>query len=280
MNRVQRERIQSIQQTVLAWYECNRRDLPWRSTTDPYAILVSEVMLQQTQVNRVVPMYRVFLAEFPTVQSLAAAMPAAVIRAWKGLGYNRRALNLQKAAKEIVQRYGGVFPSTIDELRQLPGLGAYTAGAVATFAFGAVEPAVDVNVRRFIDHFLPKRTKRTEKDYMAAARSLVPEDRPREWLSTVMDYTSLVIRKNKISRSARNDKRKNTAEPFVGSNRYLRGQVIDRLRERAHTHQELVRRVANPVEAPREAFEKVLDGLVRDGMIDQRCDVFQLTGDS
>jgi A/G-specific adenine glycosylase len=133
---------------VLAWYRGNGRDLPWRRTRDPYAILVSEIMLQQTQVSRVVPRWTAWLERWPTVESLAAAASADVIRAWSGLGYNRRALSLQRAARVVVERGG--FPDTYEELLELPGVGPYTASAVACFAFDEQRTALDTNVRRVL----------------------------------------------------------------------------------------------------------------------------------
>jgi A/G-specific adenine glycosylase len=133
---------------VLTWYSQTGRDLPWRTTRDPYAILVSEVMLQQTQVPRVVPRYLEWLARWPTVESLAAAAPGDVIRAWEGLGYNRRAVNLHRCARRIVELGG--FPRETAELRRLPGVGPYTAAAIACFAFGAQIAAPDVNARRVL----------------------------------------------------------------------------------------------------------------------------------
>jgi A/G-specific adenine glycosylase len=131
-----------VERALLAWYEANRRDLPWRRTRDPYAILVSEVMLQQTQASRVVPRYLAWLERWPTADALAAASSADVIRAWQGLGYNRRALNLHRAAQTVA---AAGWP---DDLTQLPGVGAYTAAAVRSFAFGEPVLPVDTNVRR------------------------------------------------------------------------------------------------------------------------------------
>jgi A/G-specific adenine glycosylase len=134
-----------VQETLLAWYAENGRDLPWRRTRDPYAILVSEVMLQQTQVARVVPRWEDWLARWPTVEALAAASPADVIRAWQGLGYNRRAVNLHRAARVVA---GRGWP---DDLTELPGVGRYTADAVGLFAFGRPVLPVDVNIRRVLE---------------------------------------------------------------------------------------------------------------------------------
>ena len=117
------DKVAAIQAALLAWFAANRRDLPWRHTRDPYAILVSEVMLQQTQVDRVVPYYLGWLEAFPTIEALAEAPTAEVIRRWSGLGYNRRAVNLQRTAQAVVRDHGGIFPSTVDDLRSLPGIG-------------------------------------------------------------------------------------------------------------------------------------------------------------
>jgi len=141
------------QEAILAWYSQNGRDLPWRRTRDPYAILVSEVMLQQTQVARVVPRYLDWLDRWPTVEALAAASPAEVIRAWSGLGYNRRAVNLHRCAQAVAARGG--FPAEPDELRKLPGIGPYTAAAVACFAFGAQIAAPDTNALRVLERAFP-----------------------------------------------------------------------------------------------------------------------------
>jgi A/G-specific adenine glycosylase len=131
-----------VEQLLLAWYAEHRRDLPWRRTRDPYAILLSEVMLQQTQVERVVPRYLAWLERWPTAAALASASPADVIRAWQGLGYNRRGLNLHRAARQIA---ASGWP---DDLTELPGVGPYTAAAIANFAFGRGELPVDTNVQR------------------------------------------------------------------------------------------------------------------------------------
>ena len=139
---------EKTQGSLQAWYDRNRRDLPWRRTRDPYAILVSEVMLQQTQVSRVLPRYEAWLERWPTVESLAGADLSDVIRAWDGLGYNRRAVSLHRCATAVAARGG--FPREPAELERLPGIGPYTAAAVACFAFGAQVAAPDTNARRVL----------------------------------------------------------------------------------------------------------------------------------
>jgi A/G-specific adenine glycosylase len=139
---------------LLAWYAEEARDFPWRKTRDPYQILVAEVMLQQTGVGRVLPVYDVFLTEFPTLKVLADASTADVIRAWQGMGYNRRAVNLQRAARAIIAEHGGVVPQDVDTLLRLPGVGPYTAAAVSCFAFLQPVAVVDTNIRLVLGRLL------------------------------------------------------------------------------------------------------------------------------
>jgi endonuclease III len=142
------QKVGAVQAAVLAWYRSGHRDLPWRRTRDPYAVLVSEIMLQQTQVDRVIPKYQAFLAQYPTLQALAAAPRAEVIRNWAPLGYNLRAVRLHDIAQQAVAQFGGELPKTMDGLRSLRGIGRYTAAAVACFAHGQAEALLDTNVRR------------------------------------------------------------------------------------------------------------------------------------
>ena len=145
-----------FQRSLLAWYRRHRRDLPWRGTRDPYHILVSEIMLQQTQVERVVPKYRQFLERYPTLEALAEAQPAAVRKLWYPLGYNVRPVHLHAIAREAVARYGGSLPEDGEALSRLPGVGRYTAGALLSFAFGRDAPLVDTNVRARPRPHLPR----------------------------------------------------------------------------------------------------------------------------
>lgn len=143
-----------FRQGLLRWYERNKRDLPWRRTDDPYAIWLSEIMLQQTTVPTVERRFAAFLDEFPTIAALAAADERAVLRAWEGLGYYRRARQLHQAAREIVQRHGGAFPRQLDTIRSLPGIGRYTAGAIASIAFDTPAPILEANTQRLFARLL------------------------------------------------------------------------------------------------------------------------------
>ncbi len=140
----------ALRRALLVWFHCHRRDLPWRRTRDPYAVWLSEIMLQQTRVETVIDYYTRFLERFPTVESLAAAHEDEILKLWEGLGYYSRALNLHKTAKAVTGHYKGVFPGSVEELRQLPGIGRYTAGAIASIAFGVKAPVLDGNVKRVL----------------------------------------------------------------------------------------------------------------------------------
>jgi A/G-specific adenine glycosylase len=145
---------QDFTQRLLAWFDCHKRPMPWRETTDPYAIWISETMLQQTQVATVIPYYHRFLEKFPTLAALAGAELSEVLALWAGLGYYRRAKNLHAAAREVVERFSGVLPQTVEELMTLPGIGRYTAGAVASIAFQKKAPVLDGNVSRVLARIL------------------------------------------------------------------------------------------------------------------------------
>ena len=147
---VKNKRIEAIQAALLGWYEKHRRDLPWRRTADPYAIWVSEIMLQQTQVATVIPYFDRFMKKFPDVRRLAGAELGEVLKLWEGLGYYSRARNFYRAAGKVVADFGGTIPSSVEELRTLPGIGRYTAGAIASIAFGLDEPVLDGNVERVL----------------------------------------------------------------------------------------------------------------------------------
>ncbi len=186
----------TIQARLLTWFAERGRDLPWRRTRDPYQVLVSEMMLQQTQVERVIPKYLAFLAAFPTLAELAAAPTAEVIRLWQGLGYNRRAVNLQRAARAVLDEHGGVFPREVEALRRLPGVGPYTAGAVACFAFEQDVAFMDTNIRRALRRVMVGPDGATpepgERELLALGQALVPAGRGWAWNQAIMELGALV----------------------------------------------------------------------------------------
>ena len=181
----------SFTQTILAWYDQGHRDLPWRRTKDPYRIWVSEIMLQQTRAETVVSYYERFLARYPAVRDLADAPEEELLKAWEGLGYYSRARSLQKAAKEIVARYGGQLPADLEKLRALPGIGDYTAGAIASIAFGIPAAAVDGNVERVLCRWDAIKdevgTPAVRRQIAARAQALVPPDRPGAFANAMME---------------------------------------------------------------------------------------------
>jgi A/G-specific adenine glycosylase len=184
-----------LQTALLAWFAQSARDLPWRHTRDPYHILVSEVMLQQTQVDRVIPKYHAFLAAFPTLEALADAPTSEVIRLWAGLGYNRRAVNLQRAARAVRDKHGGAFPPTVEALVALPGIGPYTAGAVACFAFEQDVAFMDTNIRRVLRRALvgPDGQEPAPKDreLLELGAALVPPGQGWAWNQAIMELGAL-----------------------------------------------------------------------------------------
>jgi A/G-specific adenine glycosylase len=170
---------------LLRWYDCHKRDLPWRRSREPYRVWLSEIMLQQTRVAVVIEYYRRFLKRFPTVHELAKARTASVLAAWSGLGYYRRALMLHAAAKKIVGQHGGEFPRTSQELRVLPGVGRYTAGAIASIACGEAVAALDGNVARVLQRIQGRRADR--KQLWQVAENLVSRSRPGDFNQAMME---------------------------------------------------------------------------------------------
>lgn len=269
---------------LLRWYEPRRRAYPWRRTTDPYAVLVSEVMLQQTQAARVVRAFERFLSAFPTIVDLAAASTSEVLTAWDGLGYNRRAVALQRAAREIVERHGGRVPSDPAELRRLHGVGRYTAAAVASIAFGVPVAAVDTNVRRVAARTFAG----SDRGVDELASAWVHRARPGEWNQALMDLgreicrpvprcTACPIRRSCASASGserpepERTARERTAargEPaFAGSFRQLRGAIVRELRiARSASIASLAAATGRPMpEVHRAVASLARDGLVQAG---------------
>jgi A/G-specific adenine glycosylase len=247
-------KIAAVRAGLLAWFAANARDLPWRRTREPYRILVSEVMLQQTQVDRVVPYYEAFLDRFPTVRALAEAPTAEVIRLWSGLGYNRRAVNLQRTARYVVDERGGEFPRDAEGLRKLPGVGPYTAGAIAAFAYEEDAAFVDTNMRRvlhrvFVGSDVPAPTA-SERLVLAIAAAAIPAGQGWEWNQALIEFGALHCTARKplcvvcplqaecrafprvLSDLATLPKgvRLKREAPYAGSTRYYRGRVIETLR--------------------------------------------------
>ena len=188
------EKIASFQEKLLAWYDKEKRDLPWRHSNNPYHIWVSEIMLQQTRVDTVIPYYHRFLETFPTIESLANAPEESLLKVWEGLGYYSRVRNMQKAAQQIIDQYSGEFPSTMEEIQTLKGIGPYTAGAIASIAFNLPEPAVDGNLMRVISRLfeigLDIGNPTNRKVFQAVAEKIISKERPGDFNQALMDLGS------------------------------------------------------------------------------------------
>lgn len=238
-----------IQERLLDWYQRNQRTLPWRDVVDPYAVLVSEIMLQQTGVDRVRPIYERFLSEFPTFEALARAPRVQVLRAWAGLGYNRRAVNLHECAKIVIQDHGGILPCDPAILGRLPGIGPYTASAIRSFVFREDVAAIDTNVRRVVGRVVlgPGASDRAIAE---AAALLLPPGKSADWNQALMDLGAMrctavspecgdcpleeVCQSASLYRAARPLRRvAERSEPYVHSRRYRRGRIVAFLREQS-----------------------------------------------
>lgn len=217
---------QNFQKYLLHWYTRHGRfSLPWRVTHDPYHVLVSELMLQQTQVERVIPKYEAFLKQFPTIKQVAEASLAEVLQLWQGLGYNRRAKYLHAAARELHFKHNDTFPSSTTELQKLPGIGPYTASAIAAFAFNKPVVVIETNIRTvFLYHFFPGQSNIADLNLIPLIEQSIYKDDPRSWYSALMDYGSWL--KKNIENSSRRSKHHTVQSRFKGSVREVRGSVL------------------------------------------------------
>ncbi|HEY5004154.1 MAG TPA: A/G-specific adenine glycosylase [Ktedonobacteraceae bacterium] len=300
--------IAQAQTLLLTWYAAEQRDLPWRITSDPYAILVSEIMLQQTQVDRVLPKYEQFLALFPTLSDLAAAPTADVISAWVPLGYNTRAVRLQGIARQVIEEYNGRIPDSIDELLKLKGIGRYTAGAIACFAYHKQVATVDTNIRRVLhriflglEHPEPKAN---DAQMLTLAEQVLPENEAYNWNQALMDMGATICTSNNpqctrcplqetcqaytdmrqyslfpsgtVLRQLRKVAEKKPSyqtQPFTSSNRYFRGRIVAILRS-LPSNERIPLALLGPRIKPEFCsddlpwLQQIIAGLVRDGLLD------------
>ncbi|MBI4507279.1 MAG: A/G-specific adenine glycosylase [Chloroflexi bacterium] len=292
-----------------AWYAQARRDLPWRRTHDPYAIVIAELMLQQTQVERVVPKYLAFLERFATWRSLAAAPRAEVVRAWAGLGYNRRAVWLHQLAQVVVDHYEGALPADPAVLAGLPGLGPYTVAAVACFAHGQHVPLVDTNVRRVLGRLFAGLGPLAQREAWALAAWALPPDGAGDWHQALMDLGATICLARRpacaacavatwcvarpaldgaiwpagLPRPQRRVAEARETGGYPGSRRYFRGRIVDALRALppgATLHLAALGSLIKPDYTPAEApwLRELLVGLVTDGLVEwadgnERCAV-------
>ncbi len=257
-----------FQGIVTAWYADNRRSMPWRDTRDPWSVFVSEIMLQQTQTERVRPKYLAWMERFPRPESLASAPLDEVLRMWSGLGYNRRALALARAAIEIVDGHDGQVPRTERDLLSLPGVGKYTAAAIAAFAFGQPSVLVETNVRAvFLHHFFPDSEKVPDRIIEPLVLASVDKDDPRTWYYALMDYGVELKRRfrNPAKRSASHVRQ----SPFADSRRRLRGEVLRLL---SSSPVVAVRDIERVLSFSQERVREALTDLVAEGFVVYEAD--------
>ena len=301
-----------IATTLIQWFSEAGRALPWRQTRDPYRILVSEVMLQQTQVERVVPKYHAFLAQFPDIDTLAGAPTSAIITAWQGLGYNRRALYLQKTAQTVRDQYAGLFPRDVAVLRTLPGLGPYTAGAIACFAYEQDVAFMDVNIRRVAVRLWsdPQAIIPADQALVTTLATHIPAGQGWAFNQAIMELGATICTAKTpqcprcpvraacadyAGRRAADEQlqpipvrvlkkvAEKPARPFIGSNRYFRGRIIDLLRvvpgnegmPQSALHAAVVA-LGEPIDPA--AFDSIVTKLASDGLVVRDGEAVRLPG--
>ena len=257
---ISNSRLQRFKNTIWIFYTKHKRDFPWRQTTDPYHILVSEFMLQQTQVSRVQKKYTEFIHRFPTIHLLAASNMKDVHTVWQGMGYNRRALYLRETARNIVKIYKGVVPADIALLDALPGIGKATAGSICAYAYNLPVSFIETNIRRvYIHFFFSKQKKVTDTEIFPLVKKTVDTGKPREWYWALMDYGTY------LSQIVPNPNRKSAEyvkqSQFHGSTRQLRGEVMRLLiAHQSLNLEEIVKKVTTKTTVnTSEVIEKMID---------------------
>ena len=260
------EKIKKFQKTIWNYYKQHGRSFPWRDTRNPYHILISEFMLQQTQVERVLPKYEQFISVFPDIHHLSHAPLRKVLAVWKGLGYNRRVLHLKCCSQKIVDEYSGSIPQSIDHLIKLPGIGRATASAIVTFAFNKPSVFIETNIRRvYIYFFFRDRERIHDREILPLIEETMKLRNPRQWYYALMDYGSMLKKKS------RNPNRKSLhyqKQPsFEGSVRQIRGIILKELLEEEQlSRSSLIKRV----ERDPETVKGILMQMQQEGLVRRR----------
>ena len=261
-------KISEFQDIIWDYYHDHRREMPWRENSNPYWVVVSEVMLQQTQVSRVSEKFPQFIDQFSSFKELAKASPASVITAWQGLGYNRRALNLQKLAQTI----DGDLPREPEELIKLPGIGPGTAGSIAAFAYDAPVVFIETNIRRvFIHHFFEDQEGIDDKQLLPLVEEALDREHPREWYYALMDYGSHLAKT--VPNPNRRSKHHTVQSKFEGSDRQLRGAILRGLVGQPLSDKQLIEHIECSDEA---RFSKILNQLAKEGLVEQHRGRYRL----
>ena len=260
----------SFQKTIRGYYTRQGRSFPWRETMDPYAILVSEVMLQQTQTDRVVSKYAEWIKVFPTVEVLAQAPQRKVLTVWQGLGYNRRALNLHRLAQVLVREYKGIVPRDTETLESLPGIGPYTAGAIRAFAFDEPGIFLETNIRAvYLHFFFGGSVKVSDKELLLRVAETLPRRSIRTWYNALMDYGAMLKRTKKSFCDQSIHYTKQTR--FRGSRRELRGEIIRQASKKKNISPKDFK-----IRNSEERIQSVFSDLVREGFLKQKSNTYTL----
>jgi A/G-specific adenine glycosylase len=256
-------RVRAFKKKIYDFYRVHGRTLPWRSQVTPYLVLVSEVMLQQTQVDRVVPFFRAWIKKFPSFEKLAKTSTTEVLRAWQGLGYNRRALALRRVAHCVMQEHGGRLPSDETVLRQLPGIGPYTAAAIIVFAFNMPVLCIETNIRRvYIHHFFPHCHAVSDAALLPIVAATLDHAQPRQWYSALMDYGSWLA--TQVANPNQRSRHYVKQTKFEGSNRQLRGHIMRFLLNGRRTS---LSELARSCTTSKERITNVVGALMREGFL-------------
>ena len=259
----EQKNIAAFQQEVLQYYRAEGRKFPWRDTTDPYSILVSEIMLQQTQAERVIRRYPEFIAVYPDFHRLAAAPLSEILVLWQGLGYNRRAKGLKRIAEIVAAEHEGALPDTVPELIKLPGIGHATASSICAYAFNKPVVYIETNIRRvFIHRFFPGEGKVSDKDILPLVEASLYRKNPREWYNALMDY-GVKIKKD-FPDPNRRSSHYSRQSAFQGSNRQIRGRILRVLALRKEIEE---RELSEAVAFPAERVEYCLARLKEEGFL-------------
>ncbi len=259
-----------FRQKIYAYAASANRQLPWRETTDPYKILVSEIMLQQTQAERVIPKYKAFIKQFPTFKKLANAKLPDLLSAWQGLGYNRRALSLQKASKIVIQKYKGKVPNDPELLKELPGIGPATAASIVVYAFNLPFVFIETNVRTvFIHSFFSNRTDVTDTELLPIITKMLDRGNPRKWYNALMDYGVMLKKTHKNpSRASAHHTKQST---FKGSLRQVRGRIIKIITHKKNsTLEELTKETIDLPQASSDTLDTLITQLEKEGFLKRK----------
>lgn len=265
------DKISGFQREVWKHFKKHNRDLPWRKTRDPYKVLVSEIMLQQTQAERVVPKYHEFLRSFPDVRTLARASLRDVLKIWQGLGYNRRAKALHETAKIVSDKYNGIFPKKKEELELFPGIGSYTAGAVLVFSHNKSIPLIETNIRQvYLHHFFKDEKEVNDKEILSIVETTM-ESPASLWYNALMDYGAYL--KQTYGNINKRSRHFTKQSKFAGSHRQVRGNILKYL----SVHEKgTLQSISSALNEKQKRIEKALLELEKEALISRKRKSFVL----